>query len=127
MRIVRVPLAVDAQIRVPFGPMLLPLRAVLLMGAASPLALLGMNAGSFNASFRVAVALTVLSVAFTMALPLREGVWVGTWLLYRHLARLLPASVQADAGRRRSARNLAGAVRITSVPRWRSLARAPLP
>ena len=36
---VRVPLAVDAQVRVPFGPMLVPLRALVLLTAATPLAL----------------------------------------------------------------------------------------
>jgi len=36
---VRVPLAADAQIRIPFGPALLPLRAVIMLALASPLAM----------------------------------------------------------------------------------------
>ncbi len=80
---VRVPLAVDAQIRVPFGPMLVPLRALVLISAATPLALLCMGMNALSVGSRIGLAMAVLMLAFTIAAPMRDGIWFGTWLLYR--------------------------------------------
>ena len=93
MKPVRVPLAADAQIRIPFGPALLPLRAVIMLALASPLALVILGIGVLPAGPRAGLMLAVLMMAFTLAAPTREGVWIGTWWLYRRCGLLLPTAV----------------------------------
>ena len=51
MTALRVPLAVDAQVRVPLGPMLLPLRALVVLTAVSPVALLCLGIGALAGEY----------------------------------------------------------------------------
>ncbi|MGH7686001.1 MAG: VirB4 family type IV secretion system protein [Candidatus Dormibacteria bacterium] len=97
---IRVPLAVDAQLRIPVGPALLPLRAVVLLAAVSPVAFLSLQLGSVNVSYRIGIAITALMFAFAIALPEREGVWIGTWCAYRRVRPLLPTAVVGGTPRR---------------------------
>lgn len=96
----RVPLAVDAQVRIPVGPAVLPLRAVVLLVAASPVAFVCLQLSALDVSYRIGVALAVFMGAFSAALPEREGVWIGTWCLYRMLRPLLPTTVVDGSPRR---------------------------
>jgi Helicase HerA, central domain len=90
---IRVPLAVDAQVRVPFGPILLPLRALALMVASAPVALVCLGIGALSVSSRVGLAVSVLMLGFTLAAPTRDGIWIGTWYLYRLARRFVPTAV----------------------------------
>jgi Helicase HerA, central domain len=116
---IRVPLAVDAQVRVPFGPALLPMRAIGLIAIASPIALLCLGLSPIPITYRVGVAVSVLMLAFTLAVPTREGVWIGCWATYRVVGRWLPCAVVRGACCRASVRMVAGAVEVGDV-------RAPL-
>lgn len=117
---IRVPLAVDAQLRIPVGPALLPLRAVVLLAAVSPLAFLSLQLGTVNVSYRVGIAITAFMCAFAVALPEREGVWIGTWCAYRLVRTLLPTAVVGGIPRRAVVRAVGAGTQVTCV-------RAPLP
>src|ERR1700676_1375176 len=101
MNSVRVPLAVDAQVRVPFGPILVPLRALVLLTAAAPIALACLSLGALSVGSRLGLAIAVMMLGFTVAAPMREGIWIGTWCLYRLSRRLLTTAV-LDGERRRA-------------------------
>jgi len=100
MSAVRVPLAVDAQVRIPFGPILLPLRSLVVLTAVSPLALLCLGIGVLPVSSRVGMAVAVLMLGFTLAAPMREGIWIGTWFVYRFAGLVIPTTVLDGQGRR---------------------------
>lgn len=97
---IRVPLAVDAQIRVPVGPILLPLRALLVLTAVSPIALLCLGITALPVSSRLGLAAAVLMLGFTLAAPMREGIWIGTWFAYRVARGVMPTAVLDGQGRR---------------------------
>ena len=112
-RAVRVPLAVDAQFRLPLGPALLPMRALLLAAAAAPGAYLLLAAG-LPGMWGPAGAGFLLALSASFGLPEREGVWVGTFLAYRRLWRVLPSVVvRGHAGRGR-VRVVGGAIRVSA-------------
>ena len=69
---VRVPLAVDAQVRVPFGPVLVPLRALILLTASAPLALWCLSLGTLSVGSRLGLAIAVMMLGFTLAAPVRD-------------------------------------------------------
>ncbi|MBV8194128.1 MAG: DUF87 domain-containing protein [Candidatus Dormibacteraeota bacterium] len=115
MKPIRVPLAIDAQVRIPIGPMLLPLRVLLLVAAASPLALAALQIGSLSISLRLALVAAVYVVAFSVATPSREGVWIGTWVVYRAAGGLLPAATESGRAMRARVRRVAGGVEITRL------------
>ena len=100
MSTIRVPLAVDAQVRVPVGPILLPLRALVVLTAVSPIALLCLGISALPVSTRLGIAVAVLMLGFTLAAPMREGIWIGTWFAYRVARRLMPTAVLDGQGRR---------------------------
>lgn len=100
MTALRVPLAVDAQVRVPLGPMLLPLRALVVLTAVSPVALLCLGIGALQVSTRLGMAAAVLMLGFTLAAPMREGIWVGTWFVYRLARQVMPTAVLDGQGKR---------------------------
>ena len=111
----RVPLAVDAQVRIPLGPALLPVRAVALLAAVSPLAFVVLQITTLDVSYRVGVALTVIMSAFTLAVPEREGVWIGTWCLYRALRPLMTTAIVGGTARRARVRTISGGIEVTGV------------
>ena len=100
MTALRVPLAVDAQVRVPLGPMLLPLRALVVLTAVSPVALLCLGIGALPVSTRLGMSAAVLMLGFTLAAPMREGIWIGTWFVYRLARRVMPTAVLDGQGKR---------------------------
>lgn len=123
---VRVPLAVDAQMRIPLGPALLPVRAVALLAAVSPLAFLALQIASLDVSYRVGIAITTFMMAFTLAVPEREGVWIGTWCVYRACRPLLTTAIVGGVPRRARVRTLSGGIEVTCVkPPFAPLARIP--
>lgn len=104
MNRVRVPLAVDAQLRIPVGPALLPVRAVVLLAAVSPVAFVCLQAAALDVSFRIGMAVTILMIAFTLALPEREAVWIGTWFAYRAIRPFLSTAVVGGSSLRATVR-----------------------
>ena len=100
MSAIRVPLAVDAQVRVPFGPIILPLRSLAVLTAVSPIALLCLGITALPVSSRLGIALAVLMLGFTLAAPMREGIWIGTWFIYSLAKRVMPTAVLDGHGRR---------------------------
>lgn len=123
---VRVPLAVDAQMRIPLGPALLPLRAVVLLAAVSPLAFVALQIASLDVSYRVGIAITAFMVAFTLAVPEREGIWIGTWCAYRAIRPLLTTAIVDGAPRRARVRTISGGIEVTGIKRpFGPLARIP--
>ena len=114
-RVIRVPLAVDAQVRVPIGPFQLPLRAVFLIAAFSPLALLSLLLGFMPASWRVGLALVVLTVASAIAAPMDQGIWVGTLYIYRYASMVMPNIIAGGSSRRGLVRLVGSAVHISHV------------
>jgi len=92
-RVIRVPLAVDAQVRIRLGPFLFPLRAVILCALTSPAAWLIVNIESLPDTWRMAAALFLLMMAASFGIPQREGIWLGTWFLYRAAGRIMPSLV----------------------------------
>lgn len=123
---VRVPLAVDAQVRIPVGPALLPLRAVVLLAAASPAAFACLQVAAMDVSYRIGLALAVFMSAFIAALPEREGVWIGTWCAYTMLRRFLPTTVVDGAPRRALVRACDTGMAVSRIrPPLAVLARVP--
>lgn len=110
---VRVPLAVDAQFRLPVGPLVLPLRSLLLAAVASPLAYLLLSLrlpglwGSAGAGF-------VIALAAAFGLPERQGVWIGTHVVYRQAWRVLPSVVLRGQASRARVRLVDGAVHASA-------------
>lgn len=90
----RVPLAVDAQLRIPLGPIEAPTRVVLLglLALAPAAAVLQLPV---TVSQRVALVVVIFGITSAVAAPMREGVWVGTYLALRLAGRLLPSHVQS--------------------------------
>jgi TraG P-loop domain len=124
---VRVPLAVDAQVRVPFGPVLVPLRALVLLTAAAPIALACFSLGALSVGSRLGLAIAVMMLGFTVAAPMREGIWIGTWCLYRLSGRLLTTAVLDGEGRRGRVQSAGGAMQVSRIRReiaWRPPVRA---
>jgi hypothetical protein len=113
--VIRVPLAVDAQVRVPFGPILLPLRAVVLLALAAPIALVCLGISGLSESMRLGLAVAILMVGFTLAAPTREGIWIGTWYVYRLARRVLPSVVLDGHGRRARVRLVGDGLEVSRV------------
>ena len=96
-RAIRVPLNVDAQFRLAVGPMLLPVRSLILAASMSPVAYM-LLALRLPGLWGVAGAGFVLAMAASFGLPERQGVWVGTHLAYRRAWRLLPSTIKPGQG-----------------------------
>jgi hypothetical protein len=115
MTSIRVPLAVDAQVRVPFGPILLPLRALVLLTAASPIALVCLGINALSVSARIGLAVAVLMIGFTLAAPMREGIWIGTWCLYGLARRVMPTAVLEGRGSRARIQLVGGGLEVSHI------------
>ena len=115
MNAVRVPLAVDAQVRVPLGPLMIPLRALVLLTVSAPLAFLCLAVGALSVSARLGLAVAILMLGFTLAAPLREGVWIGTWCLYRIARRALPTAVIDGHGRRARVELIGSGLQVSRI------------
>lgn len=113
MRVHHVPLAVDAQIRVPLGPALIPLRALCALVAAALPALLLLGVGAIPLPYRLGLALSLFLVAFGISAPDREGVWIATWWLYRLGHRFMPSAILNGEPVRARVETVAGSLCIT--------------
>ena len=109
----------------PFGPVLLPLRALVLLTASAPVALACLSVGALSVGSRVGLAMAVMMLGFTLAAPMRDGIWIGTWFLYRLASRVMPTSVLEGAGRRARVRSAGNAVQVSRI-RSEVLWRGPL-
>lgn len=120
---IRVPLAVDAQFRLAVGPMLLPVRSLVLAALAGPAAYALLALG-LPGLWGPASAGLALAVAASLGLPERQGVWIGTHVIYRHAWRVMPSTVARGRASRARVRDVRGAVHVTgeragdSPPRW---------
>jgi hypothetical protein len=99
---------------------------VVLLALASPLALVILGIGALSAGTRVGLTVAVLLLALTVAAPTREGLWIGTWWLYRCSELVLPTAVQSGRGCRARVRDVAGAMQVTRVRGPLVLARGRL-
>lgn len=108
---IRVPLAVDAQFRLPVGPALLPVRSLLLVAVMSPFAYL-LLAVPLPGMWGAAGAGFLLAVAASFGLPERQGVWLGTHLAYRHAWRVLPSTVTRGRAGHARVREVGGSVHV---------------
>jgi len=96
MRRESVPLAVDAEIRFSLGVVRLPLRAVVLLGLVSPLAITVSGLPFLRGAAQVVAPLGIWILAGSIALPQVEGIWAGTWVLYRLVAPLIPSVIAQE-------------------------------
>ena len=121
---VRVPLAVDAQLRVPFGPVALPVRSLLLCAAIAPAAWLLLSA-QLPGMWGPGAALFVFAVGAVLGIPEREGVWVGTYAAYGIASHMLPAAITDGVVSSSGAVRRAGAAVISRdrARRWIMLSR----
>ncbi|HSP66007.1 MAG TPA: DUF87 domain-containing protein [Candidatus Deferrimicrobium sp.] len=109
---IRVPLNVDAQFRLAMGPVLLPVRSLVLAAVASPLAYL-LLALRLPGLWGMAAAGFLLATAASFGLPERQGVWIGTHLLYRHAWRVLPSTVSRGHAGRALVRDVGGSIHVS--------------
>jgi hypothetical protein len=133
MKPIQVPLALRAEIRLPVGPVELPLRAVVVMLAVAPFALL-LFLFPISLTYQVGGAIMLLGAASAVSRPNREGVWVGTWIFYRRLDPLLTRVIRDGRPRAASLRRIGAHLQLPErdreplrVPwglsRWTRLAR----
>ncbi|HZB97726.1 MAG TPA: hypothetical protein VE219_03920, partial [Candidatus Sulfotelmatobacter sp.] len=99
-RVIRVPLAVDAQVRIRIGPFMFPLRSVLLCALASPIGWLILSLNPLPGTWRMAASAFVLMLAASMGIPMREGIWMGTWYVYQLAWTVMPSLVLGGAVQR---------------------------
>jgi hypothetical protein len=129
-----VPMALRARPTFPAGPFQVTLRTVAVVLAASPAGVLALHMPAGGGT-RVAVAFTVIAIAYLLSLPEREGIWIGTYGCYRMLDSALPRTVRGGRGRRVEVRRIgrrhlevgAGDRRPLTLPgalsRWATLPR----
>ncbi|MGA8668120.1 MAG: hypothetical protein WB804_14775, partial [Candidatus Dormiibacterota bacterium] len=71
---------------------------------------------------RFGLAIAVMMLGFTLSAPTRDGIWIGTWCVYRLGGQLLSTAVLDGAGHRahvQSADNAMQVSRIRSEILWR--------
>src|ERR1700686_5241112 len=93
----------------------MPLRTLALVVATAPVALACLGISALSVSSRVGLALAVLMLGFTLAAPMREGIWIGTWYLYRLARRVLPTTVLDGSGRRARVRLVGGGLEVADI------------
>jgi conjugal transfer ATP-binding protein TraC len=113
MKPIQVPLALRAEIRLPVGPVELPLRAVIVMLAVAPSALL-LFALPLSLTYQIGGAIMLLGMASAISRPNREGVWIGTWLFYRCLDPLLTRVIAGGRPEATSLRRVGVHLRMSS-------------
>ena len=89
---IRVPLAVDANLGIDFGPFRLPVRAVVTAAASLLPVLLCLNT-PLPFGLRLGLASAVMSAALVVAVPTRQGIWIATHWAYVLAGRLLPTQL----------------------------------
>ncbi|MHB8507646.1 MAG: VirB4 family type IV secretion system protein [Candidatus Dormibacteria bacterium] len=130
MKVERVPLAVDAQVRYQLGPLQLPLRAVVLLACAFPVALAAMGLPFLSGSSKLVAPVLVIAVAVAIAAPTVEGIWVLTYALFRVVEGILPAAVVDGVGVLAEVRAIGTEgleVRPRETPSWPAILRRRMP
>src|SRR5580704_4707236 len=107
---IRVPLAVDAQAKLPFGPVALPMRAIVSLIAVSPLALICLQLGFISATIRFCLVFIILAAGAIVGLPTREGIWIVTWLVYRSGGVIMPSMIRGGRAFRADVKMLGSSV-----------------
>ncbi|MGH7866681.1 MAG: hypothetical protein ACREP9_03370 [Candidatus Dormibacteraceae bacterium] len=110
MRIVKVPMAVDAKVKIPVGPINLPIRAVLMLIIAMPGAYFSLT--SLDGTIRFVVPILLLSTAAMIAFPEKEGVWIATFGLFRLINGLLPRVIRGGRVARSRVRQIGDGMRV---------------
>jgi hypothetical protein len=105
MQPIPVPMALRARPTFPLGPFQVTLRTVVVVFTLSPAAILALQLPTSGGT-RVAVAFSVIVLAYLLSLPEREGLWIGTYLCYRALDPSLPRVVRGGRGRAASVRRI---------------------
>jgi hypothetical protein len=125
---IRIPLSVDAQLRIPLGPIQAPVRTCIALGVAILPACIAFEL-PLSLGLRFAAVVGVFGTAIAIASPMREGVWVGTVWALQLLGRWLPSDLAqggvvvtearaAPAGWRRWAPRVPALVRIRVARLW---------
>ena len=109
-RTVHVPLSVDSEVRVPLGPLVMPLRGVLVMMASLPIAFFCLT--SIGGVIKWFIFFGVLFTAYTLSSPTREGLWFGTYFAYKVIGQFLPAVVISGRPQRAQVRLLGNTTQI---------------
>jgi Helicase HerA, central domain len=132
MRMVKVPMAVDAKVTIPVGPVNLPIRSVLLLVLVAPLAYICMTSIDGTAKFVAPICL--FAVAGMIGLPEREGVWIGSFVFFNLINPLLPRIVRGGRSGRGRVRRVGQGISVGKlrkpllvpppVNRWTKLSRA---
>ncbi len=115
--VVRVPLAVDAQVRVPLGPVNLPIRGVFLVASTFPLDVVVFSVPGLPSTWRIGLAGLLAVIAFALAAPMREGIWAGTAFVYGYLEKYMQTALIDGIGHRATVRDIGGSVHITNAER----------
>ena len=110
---IRVPLAVDAQPRLPVGGMQVPIRGVVLAVPALAASLVCLVL-PLPIQVRLGVVTAIGALTVWGAVRMRQGVWVGTHAVYRLLSARAPAVL--SEGRWSRARLSFGEESVTSSP-----------
>jgi len=105
MQPIPVPMALRARPTFPLGPFQVTLRTVFVVFALGPAALGALQLPTSGGT-RVAIAFSIIAMAYLLSLPEREGLWIGTYLCYRVLERSLPRVVRDGRGRAASVRRI---------------------
>lgn len=133
MKPIQVPLALRAEIRVPVGPVELPLRAALIMLGVAPFGLL-LFLLPLTLVQQLGGLVLLIGIASAVSRPNREGVWFGTWLAYRCVDRFLTRVVRHGRPRAVAVRRLGAHLVLPErdrepisgpwgISRWTRLAR----
>ncbi len=112
--IVKVPLAVDAQVRVPLGPVNLPIRGVFLVASTLPLDVVAFAIPGLPSTWRLATVGLLFVIAFALAAPMREGIWIGTAAAYGFIEKYMPTVVIDGVRKRATVRDIGGSVHVTN-------------
>lgn len=111
MKPIQVPMALRAEIKVPVGPVEVPLRTAILLLVTAP-ALLAVLLMPLSLSTQLVVAAILVGTASAISRPNREGVWVGTWLAYRVVEPFLPQLVRVGRPRCATVRRVGGHLQL---------------
>ena len=111
MRPIQVPMALRCEVKLPVGPVEVPFRTAVLLIAMMPIVLLVLALPGQLATKALVIA-GLLGGASAVSRPNREGVWVGTWLLYRLLDPHLPRLVRSGRVRSASVRRIGSHLRL---------------
>src|ERR1035437_2051249 len=95
MKPISVPLQVGSQVKIPVGPFTLPLRTIALLLGATPLLLVALKLPLPGVG-RFILGIFLLFTVGMISAPTREGIWIGTWLIFKGIGFLLPLTFSTD-------------------------------